>query len=477
MYIGLDLGTSSLKGLLIDEKANIIKSKSVSYNVSYPKPLYSEQNPLDWLNAVKEVLKDLSQGIEDEIKGISIAGQMHGLVLLDENDNVLRPCILWNDGRSKAECNYLNNEVGIDILKENTANIAFAGFTLPKLLWVYNNEREIFNKINKIMLPKDYIIYSLTGKFVSDYSDSAGTLYLDVKNKCYSKYILDLCHIKESWLPKLCESFDIISNLKPEYNLKNAKLICGGADNAMAAIGSGVINDADVMLSLGTSGTVLISSDKFINPKNPSMHSFNHSNGKYLLLGCILEAASAYNWFIKDILNVDFNVNINENILGENKVYFLPYLMGERTPHNDMDAKGSFIGLTPVTSKEDMSLSVLEGVAFALNDSIEIARKEGIKINNIVICGGGSKNPLWCKIISNVLVVNVYKANTEEGPSYGAALLSYISINSKNVNDIKSLIDYKLIEKPDDLLVEKYKKKYQTFKKMYPALKDIFKEL
>ena len=259
--------------------------------------------------------------------------------------------------------------------------------------------------------------------------------------------------------------------------MKNAKLICGGADNAMAAIGSGVINDGDVMLSLGTSGTVLISSDKFINPKNPSMHSFNHSNGKYLLLGCILEAASAYNWFIKDILNVDFNVNINENILGENKVYFLPYLMGERTPHNDMDAKGSFIGLTPVTSKEDMSLSVLEGVAFALNDSIEIARKEGIKINNIVICGGGSKNPLWCKIISNVLDVNVYKANTEEGPSYGAALLSYISINSKNVNDIKSLIDYKLIEKPDDLLVEKYKKKYQTFKKMYPALKDIFKEL
>ncbi|MBQ9520852.1 MAG: xylulokinase [Acholeplasmatales bacterium] len=477
MYIGLDLGTSSLKGLLIDEKTNIIKSKSVSYNVSYPKPLYSEQNPLDWLNAVKEVLKYLSQGIEDDIKGISIAGQMHGLVLIDENDNVLRPCILWNDGRSKDECNYLNNELGIDLLKENTANIAFAGFTLPKLLWVYNNEREIFNKINKIMLPKDFIIYSLTGKFVSDYSDSAGTLYLDVKNKCYSKYILDLCHIKESWLPKLCESFDIISNIKPEYNLKNAKLICGGADNAMAAVGSGVINDGDVMLSLGTSGTVLISSDKFINPKNPSMHSFNHSNGKFLLLGCILEAASAYNWFIKDILNIDFSVNINENMLGENKVYFLPYLMGERTPHNDMDAKGSFIGLTPVTSKEDMSLSVLEGVAFALNDSIEIARKEGIRINSIVICGGGSKNPLWCKIISNVLDVNVYKANTEEGPSYGAALLSYISINSRDVNDIKSLINYKLIEKPDNLLVEKYKKKYQTFKKMYPALKDIFKEL
>ena len=288
MYIGLDLGTSSLKGLLVDEKGKIIKSKSISYNVSYPKPLYSEQNPLDWLNATKSLLQSLSEGIEDRIKGISIAGQMHGLVLFDENDNVLRPCILWNDGRSKEECNYLNNEVGVDILKENTANIAFAGFTLPKLLWVYNNEPEIFKRINKIMLPKDYIIYSLTGKFVSDYSDSAGTLYLDVKNKCYSKYILDLCHIKKEWLPELHESYDIIGGLKPEFNLKNAKLICGGADNAMAAVGSGVVKSGDVMLSLGTSGTVLISSDSFINPKNPSMHSFNHSNGKYLLLGCIL---------------------------------------------------------------------------------------------------------------------------------------------------------------------------------------------
>ena len=477
MYIGLDLGTSSLKGLLVDEKGKIIKSKSISYNVSYPKPLYSEQNPLDWLNATKSLLQSLSEGIEDRIKGISIAGQMHGLVLLDENDNVLRPCILWNDGRSKEECNYLNNEVGVDILKENTANIAFAGFTLPKLLWVYNNEPEIFKRINKIMLPKDYIIYSLTGRFVSDYSDSAGTLYLDVKNKCYSKYILDLCHIKKEWLPELHESYDIIGSVKPEYNLKNAKLICGGADNAMAAVGSGVVKSGDVMLSLGTSGTVLISSDSFINPKNPSMHSFNHSNGKYLLLGCILEAASAYNWFVKDILNIDFNDAIKDYKLGENKVYFLPYLMGERTPHNDMDAKGCFIGLTPLTSKSDMSLSVLEGVAFALNDSIEIARSEGIEINNIVICGGGSKNPLWCKIISNVLNVNVFKANTEEGPSYGAALLSYLAVNNKDISELGKLIEYKCIEKPDLELVEKYRNKYQAFKKMYPALKPIFKEL
>ncbi len=477
MYIGLDLGTSSLKGLLIDEGGSIIKSATRFYNVSYPKPLYSEQNPLDWLNATKEVLKELSQGIENKIKGISIAGQMHGLVILDEFDNILRPCILWNDGRSKAECEYLNNEIGQNLLKENTANIAFAGFTLPKLLWVYNNEPEIFKKINKIMLPKDFIVYSLTGKFVSDYSDAAGTLYLDVKNKCYSKYILDLCHINPSWLPKLHESFDIVGNLKPEYNLENAKVLCGGADNAMAAIGSGVINDGDVMLSLGTSGTVLISSNKFINPKTGAMHSFNHSNGKYLLLGCILEAASAYNWFVKDILNIDFKDAIDNEKLGENTVYFLPYLMGERTPHNDMDAKGCFIGLAPTTTKSIMSLSVLEGVAYALNDSIEIARSEGIKIDNIVICGGGSKNLLWCDIISNVLNVNVYKANTEEGPSYGAAILSLMAINNKDINDVKSLMEYKLISKPDENTVLKYKKKYQTFKKMYPALKDIFKEL
>ena len=297
-YIGADLGTSALKLLLVNNLGEIVKIVSREYSVQFPNSGWSEQNPEYWWKAFLSGVKELTADIDaSKISGIGAGGQMHGLVVLDKDDNVIRPAILWNDGRTDKETDYLNQEIGKEKLSELTANIAFAGFTAPKILWLKNNEPENFAKISKIMLPKDYLNYKLTGVHCTDYSDASGMLLLDVKNKRWSKEMLDICDISEEQMPQLFESFEVVGTLKGDIAREiglsqNTKVVAGAGDNAAAAIGTGTVADGMCNISLGTSGTVFISSDKFSLDPNNALHSFCHASGEYHLMACILSAAS-----------------------------------------------------------------------------------------------------------------------------------------------------------------------------------------
>ena len=478
-YIGLDLGTSGLKGLLVDRLGNVIKESNESYPVHYPRDGWSEQNPEDWIAATRKIIKTLSQGVEGDVKGISIGGQMHGLVILDGQDNVIRPAILWNDGRTQNQTDYLNNVIGKERLSALTANIAFAGFTAPKILWMKENEPENFAKIAKIMLPKDYVAYMLTGVHSSDYSDASGTLLLDVEHKCWSKDMCNICSVKEEWLPRLYESYEVTGKVLKEFGLPNAVFVAGAGDNAAAAIGTGTVKNGSCNISLGTSGTVFIAGDTFSVDKKNALHAFAHANGKWHLMGCILSAASANKWWLEDILKTnDYAGAIKDVSLGENSVYFLPYLMGERSPHNDVNARGAFLGMRANTTREEMNLAVLEGVAFALRDCVEVARSNGTIVSKTAICGGGAKSEIWKKIIANVLNAEVVSLETEQGPYYGAAILAMVGTGEYAT--VKEATDRIVKEKssvlPEKHNTEKYEAKYQKFKKLYPCLKNWFEE-
>ena len=485
-YIGVDLGTSALKLVMMKGNGELVKTVSKEYPLYFPHSGWSEQKPEDWFIAVKEGLKEIAAGLDDKIGGISFGGQMHGLVILDKDDNVLRPAILWNDGRSTEETDYLNNVIGKEKLSKLTANIAFAGFTAPKILWVKNNEPEIFAKISKIMLPKDYISYMLSGSFSTDYSDASGMLLLDVKNKKWSKEMIDICSISEDMLPKLYESYEVVGAIKPELAKElglndDIKIIAGAGDNAAAAIGTATVGEGACNISLGTSGTVFISSKNFGVDSFNALHSFAHADGNYHLMGCMLSAASCNKWWMEEILKTKDFAKEQSDIdnLGENNVFFLPYLMGERSPHNDPDAAGTFIGMRMDTKREDMTLAVFEGVTFALRDSLEVARSLGIKIEKTMICGGGAKSPLWKRLVANILNVEVEVPVSEEGPGFGAAILAAVGCGEYESVEkaAKSIIKIKEKIKPEADLVVKYEEKYQKFKRIYPALKDVFKEI
>ena len=478
-YIGLDLGTSGLKGLLVDRLGNVIKESNESYPVHYPRDGWSEQNPEDWIAATRKIVKTLSQGVEGDVKGISIGGQMHGLVILDDQDKVIRPAILWNDGRTQKQTDYLNDVIGKERLSALTANIAFAGFTAPKILWMKENEPENFAKIAKIMLPKDYVAYMLTGVHSCDYSDASGTLLLDVEHKCWSKDMCKICSVKEEWLPRLYESYEVTGKVLQEFGLPNAVFVAGAGDNAAAAIGTGTVKNGSCNISLGTSGTVFISGDTFSVDKKNALHAFAHANGKWHLMGCILSAASANKWWLEDILKTnDYAGAIKDVSLGENSVYFLPYLMGERSPHNDVNARGAFLGMRANTTREEMNLAVLEGVAFALRDCVEVARSSGTIVSKTAICGGGAKSEVWKKIIANVLNAEVVSLETEQGPSYGAAILAMVGTGAyATVKEATGrIVKEKSSVLPEKDLTEKYEAKYQKFKKLYPCLKSWFEE-
>ena len=489
LYIGIDLGTSSVKLLLVDEKGTIHAEVSKEYPVFYPQSGWSEQKPEDWRTAVIDGVKELTVGVDkSQIAGIGCGGQMHGLVVLDENDNVIRPAILWNDGRTEKQVEYLNNVIGKDKLTEYTTNIAFAGFTAPKILWVKENEPENFNKISKIMLPKDYINYILTGVHSCDYSDASGMLLLDVEHKCWSEEMCEICSVKKEQLPTLYESFDVIGTLRTEIAnelglSENVKVVAGAGDNAAAAIGTGTVGNGKCNISLGTSGTVFISSESFGVDKFNALHSFAHADGRYHLMGCMLSAASCNKWFMEDILQDSDYAGVQQAItddkLGKNKVYFLSYLMGERSPINDTNARATFTGMTMDTTKADMLQAVFEGVAFAIRDSFEVAKSLGIDITRSNICGGGAKSALWKRIIANVLNVDVEVLKVEEGAGLGGAMLAAVACGAyANVEEaaehIVKIVD---VMKPEAELVTKYEKQYQKFKQIYPACKDLFEVL
>ncbi|MDY5023014.1 MAG: xylulokinase [Blautia sp.] len=483
-YIGVDLGTSAVKLLLMEENGRICNIVSKEYPLFFPHPGWSEQHPQDWFEKSMEGLKELTEGIDKtQIAGIGAGGQMHGLVTLDEKDQVIRPAILWNDGRTGAETDYLNQVVGKEKLSEYTANIAFAGFTAPKILWMQKNEPDNFAKIKKIMLPKDYLNYRLSGAFCTDVSDASGMLLLDVKNRCWSEEMLKICGITREQLPKVYESWQVVGTLKPEIAAElgfpeTVKVVAGAGDNAAAAVGTGTVGDGQCNISLGTSGTIFISSKEFGVDENNALHSFDHADGSYHLMGCMLSAASCNKWWSEEILGTKDYAAEQKQIekLGENNVFFLPYLMGERSPHNNPDARGVFFGMSMDTTRADMTQAVLEGVAFGLRDSLEVARSLGIKIERTKICGGGAKSPLWKKIIANVMNMKVDVLESEEGPSMGGAMLAAVGCGAyPDVETIgkKFAVIVDTVE-PDEELVAKYEEKYRKFSKLYPAMKPLF---
>ncbi len=483
-YIGIDLGTSAVKLLLMDGEGKIVNIVSREYPLYFPHPGWSEQKPEDWYEqtvlGIKELIRDVDK---DQVAGISFGGQMHGLVILDEKDQVIRPAILWNDGRTTEETDYLNTVIGREKLSEYTANIAFAGFTAPKLLWVKNKEPENFARISKIMLPKDYIAYKLTGVHCTDVSDASGMLLFDVKNRCWSREMCDICGISTSQLAKCYESYEAVGTVLPEAAQdlgirSGVKVAAGAGDNAAAAVGTGTVGDGMCNISLGTSGTIFISSEKFGVDKYNALHSFAHADGSYHLMGCMLSAASCNKWWMDDILGTKEYGAEQAAIakLGENHVYFLPYLMGERSPHNDPNARAVFLGMSMDTTRADMTQAVLEGVAFALRDSLEVAKSLGIELTRTKICGGGAKSPLWKKVIANVLNLKVDVLENEEGPSMGGAILAAVACGEYGSVEEAAGKIVKVVEtvEPETALVAKYEERYRQFKEIYPACKPIF---
>ena len=484
LYIGVDLGTSAVKLLLMDGAGHIEKIVSREYPIFFPHPGWSEQNPEDWFAQTMDGLKELlSECDKSQVAGISFGGQMHGLVILDEKDQVIRPALLWNDGRTYEECDYLNNVIGKEKLSEYTANISFTGFTAPKILWVKNKEPENFAKIKKIMLPKDYIAYKLSGVHCTDVSDASGMLIFDVKNRCWSREMMEICGITEDQLAKVYESYEAVGNVLPEIAEelgipKTVKVVAGAGDNAAAAVGTGTVGDGRCNISLGTSGTIFISSEKFGVDKYNALHAFAHADGHYHLMGCMLSAASCNKWWMDEIIGTKDYAAEQKVIekLGENHVFFLPYLMGERSPHNNPNARGTFIGMTMDTTRADMTQAVLEGVAFALRDSLEVAKSLGIHIERTKICGGGAKSPLWRKMIANIMNLKVDMIESEEGPALGGAMLAAVACGEyKNVEEAaEKLVKVTGTVEPDPELAAKYEEKYQQFKQIYPACKPLF---
>ena len=483
-YIGVDLGTSAVKLLLMDGEGQILKIVSKEYPLYFPHPGWSEQNPEDWYAGTMAGLGELLEDCDkDKVAGISFGGQMHGLVVLDREDRVIRPAILWNDGRTGRQTDYLNQTIGKEKLSACTANIAFAGFTAPKILWMTENEPDDHKKIAKIMLPKDYLAYKLSGSFCTDVSDASGMLLLDVKNRCWSKEMIQICGISEEQLPRLYESYEVVGTLRPgiaaQLGLsRDVKVIAGAGDNAAAAVGTGTVGDGRCNISLGTSGTIFISSKKFGVDENNALHSFAHADGNYHLMGCMLSAASCNKWWNEDILRAADFASEQRGItkLGENQVFYLPYLMGERSPHNDPKARALFMGMTMDTTREDMTQAVLEGVSFGLRDSLEVARSLGLKIQRTKICGGGAKSPLWKRMIANIMNMKVDVIESEEGPALGGAMLAAVGCGEyPDVETIASKL-VKVIDtvEPEPELVEKYEERYQKFRKIYPTVKALF---
>ncbi|MBQ8956569.1 MAG: xylulokinase [Lachnospiraceae bacterium] len=483
-YIGVDLGTSAVKLLLMESDGTIANIVSEKYPIAFPHPGWSEQEPEDWWKAVKKGIPELISGIDaSKVAGISFGGQMHGLVVLDKDDNVIRPAILWNDGRTQKETDYLNNEIGKDKLSDYTANIAFAGFTAPKILWMKENEPDKFTRISKIMLPKDYIAYKLTGVHCTDPSDASGMLLYDVKNRRWSKEMCDICGVDESKLATVYESYEKVGTLKEdvakELGLPASVIVAAGAgDNAAAAVGTGTVGEGLCNISLGTSGTIFISSHEFKVDSFNAIHSFAHADGYYHLMGCMLSAASCKAWFIEDILKTDDYAGeqgkITDSMLGNNNIFFMPYLMGERSPYNNPNARAAFIGMSMDSTRTDMLQAVMEGITFGIRDSYEVARALGIDVKRTRICGGGAKGDLPKKMMADILNIDVDVPANDQGPSMGGAILAAVAAGEYATVEeaANKIVKMEGTIHPDPEIAARYEEKYQRYRKLYPLLKE-----
>ena len=487
LTIGIDIGTSAVKILAMDNTGQVLGTVSRNY------PLYmyddgrSEQDPQDWweqtCTGLKELAVQLPNGL-DSVVAVSFSGQMHGLVALDKHDNVLRRAILWNDQRTTAECEYLNNQIGRDVLLDNAANVALTGFTAPKILWEKNNEPEIFAKIKKIMLPKDYIAYKLSGVFATDYSDASGMLLLDVSKQDWSDKMLGIIGVTRTQLATLYHSYEAIGNVSTAAAAQTglpttAKVVIGGGDQAVGAVGGGVVAGGMCSVSLGTSGVLFVAADNFaVDKSSAAIHAFGHATGRYHFMGVTLCAGGSSKWWTEEILQTRDYATEQAGIdkLGKNPVYFLPYLSGERTPHNDPFARGAFVGMNATTTRADMSQAVLEGVTFSLRDILVRVRALGAQVDTARIIGGGAKSPLWCQMIADILCLKVEKIQSDEGPALGAAILAMVGAGAFDTVEEACAKIIKAGEtfEPNAETAKLYDKQYKIYESLYGVLKDTF---
>lgn len=481
-YIGLDLGTSGIKGVVFDNKGNVISSHLEEYDIISPKNGYAEENPNIWLDKTILVLKKMAElDIKNDIKGIGISGQMHGLVLLDKDDNVLRNSIIWCDNRTDKEKQYLENTLGNDYLKGITGNVAMAPFTLCKLLWVKNNEPKIFDRIDKAMLPKDYINYMLTKNFTTEYSDASGMQMLDIKNREFSKELLDKLNIDINILPKLIKSYEVVGYLTEEIQqltgLGNVFVVGGAGDQACGALGNGIIKSTDASIVLGSSGVVYSPIDELFISQYGEIQTFiTTESDRYHVMGVTNGCGTSLKWLRDNITNISYDAMMllaEEANVGSNGVIYLPYLMGERTPILDSKATGLFVGIRNNTEKKDIIRAVIEGVGYSIKDCFNLIPGKTAKV---LISGGGAKSRLYREIIASMIDKEVVQIKQDEGPALGAAILAMVGNNEyKSLEHaVDKIIKIDNVTKPNKAWVKYYNEKYKIYKEIYKANKNIY---
>ena len=480
MYLGVDLGTSSVKLVLADGEGRIADSASAKYPLLLPEDGWSEQNPEDWYAGVIACVRELGCRHDlSAVKGVSFSGQMHGLVVLDKDDNVIRPAILWNDNRTTEECAYLNDVIGKDKLLEWTGNVAFTGFTAPKLMWMKRHEPENFARIAKIMLPKDFVAYKMSGVFGSDVSDDSGTLYFDVKYRAWSAPMLGIIGITEEQLPAIFESTDVIGHISEEFAAASglpvsAKVVMGGGDQAVGAVGTGTVKEGRMFFSLGTSGVVFAPCAEFAASTNGGMHVFRHANGRFHFMGCMLSAAGSMQWWSEDVTGMSVGDLLDEMPGGcTDAPIFLPYLMGERSPINDPNAKGAFYGINLAHKRADLTKAVVDGICFGLKDCYDNILGMGAEAGFARVIGGGSRSDKWMQILSDITGLELRRINTSDGAGLGAVILAMVGTGA--VPSLDEACD-RLIRDTDVFLPSEsehraYAEKFAAFKELYARLK------
>ena len=500
--IGIDVGTSGTKTVLFDETGDVLASSTVEYQMYQPQNGWAEQDPADWWNASVSTIKDVisQSGINPAgISGIGLSGQMHGLVMLDENGQVLRNSIIWCDGRTQKECDEITEKIGAKRLIEITANPALTGFTASKILWVRKNEPEIYAKCRHILLPKDYVRYMLTGEFATEVSDASGMQLLDVPNRCWSKEVCDKLDIDMSLLAKMYESPDVTGKITAAASnltgLSTGTVVVGGAgDNAAAAIGTGTVLDGRAFTTIGTSGVIFAHSSKVAIDPEGRVHTFCAAvPGAWTVMSCTLSAGLSLQWFRNNFcaaeistangLNIDPYVLMDEQAgtiaIGADRLLFLPYLMGERSPLLDSNARGAFFGLSNIHTRQHLLRAVMEGVVYSQRDCLDVLRGMGVKFSEMLACGGGGTSPLWRQMLADVYNCPVSTVASKEGPALGAAILAGVGsgIFSSVEDGCKKLTNTSPPQFPIKENSEKYEPFYQLYKSLYPCMKNSFAAL
>jgi len=481
VYIGLDIGTSGIKAILVDASQHIVVQSTIALSISRSQQGWSEQHPEDWWQASLRAFKELYENAPEEYaqtQAIGLSGQMHGAVLLGKNNEVLRPAILWNDGRSKPQCHSL--EQRLPELSRITGNLAMPGFTAPKLLWVAEHEPEIFSQVRKVLLPKDYIRFRLSRHFASDMSDSAGTLWLDVEKRTWATECLEACGLSETHMPELFEGSEATSNLDSnianELKLSEKVIIAGGGgDNACAAVGVGAVENSQAFISLGTSGVYFVTNDQYCPNPNRGVHAFCHAlPNTWHQMGVTLSAASSLEWFsyISGANDVsELMTEIENTQIEPSKSLFLPYLSGERTPHNDPDARGVFFGMTLDSNRAELGRAVLEGVAFSLADAQQVLLQGGSDIGTVSVVGGGSKSKLWGEIIASVLQRPLHYLNDGElGPAFGASRLARLAHTNEDIAKVCTPAKTTHIQIENQSWQKIYLKQLEQYQSLYHKL-------